>query len=55
VERSRLDVKGGGLSVTLSIGATLLRREDTPEGLVQRADGLMFQSKKLGRNRVTIG
>ena len=55
VELSRLDVKEQGLSVTLSIGATLLRTEDTLDGLIQRADELMFKSKRAGRNRVTIG
>lgn len=55
VECSRLDVNGQGLAVTLSIGGTLLRAEDTPELFVQRADELMYQSKQAGRNQVTIG
>ncbi len=55
VQHSRLDVKGQGLTVTISIGGTLLRAEDTPESLVGRADELMYQSKRAGRNRVTIG
>lgn len=52
---SRLDVNGLGLTVTLSIGATMIRSGDTPESLVHRADELMYQSKKAGRNCVTIG
>jgi diguanylate cyclase (GGDEF)-like protein/PAS domain S-box-containing protein len=55
VECSRLDVNGQGLTVTISIGGTLLLPEDTPELLVQRADKLMYLSKQAGRNRVTIG
>jgi diguanylate cyclase (GGDEF)-like protein/PAS domain S-box-containing protein len=55
VECSRLDVNGQGLTVTISIGSTLLRPGDTPETLIQRADELMYQSKQAGRNRVTIG
>ncbi len=55
VEQSRLDVDGQGLSVTVSIGGTLLRPDDTPESLVGRADELMYRSKEAGRNRVTIG
>ena len=35
--------------------ATLVRRDDTPESLTQRADELMYQSKQNGRNRVTVG
>jgi diguanylate cyclase (GGDEF)-like protein/PAS domain S-box-containing protein len=42
------------VQVTVSVGATLLKNEDTPEKAVQRADELMYQSKRNGRNRVTI-
>lgn len=55
VECSRLDVNEQGLTVTVSIGATLVHAADTPEHLVQRADKLMYRSKKAGRNLVTIG
>lgn len=55
VECSRLNVTGQGLSVTVSIGGTLLLPGDTPESLVWRADRLMYRSKQAGRNRVTIG
>lgn len=55
VECSRLDVGTRGLAVTISIGGTLLLPDDKPEVLVERADGLMYQSKQAGRNRVTIG
>jgi diguanylate cyclase (GGDEF)-like protein/PAS domain S-box-containing protein len=55
VEYSRLDVNGQGLTVTVSIGGSLLLPADTPEQFVQRADELMYRSKQAGRNRVTIG
>lgn len=55
VEYSRLDDNGQGLAVTISIGATLLLPGDTPELLIQRADELMYQSKRAGRNCVTMG
>lgn len=55
VELSHLDVKDQNLTVTISIGATRLRPDDTPESIVDRADRLMYQSKKAGRNFVTIG
>jgi diguanylate cyclase (GGDEF)-like protein/PAS domain S-box-containing protein len=55
VEQSRLDMPDASLSITLSIGGTLIRAEDTPETIVQRADQLMYQSKQNGRNRVTLG
>ena len=55
VECSRLDVGVDGLAITISIGATLLRPDDTAESYVGRADQLMYQSKQAGRNRVTVG
>ena len=42
------------ISVTISIGATLARPDDSPETLLNRADQLMYQSKLSGRNRVTM-
>lgn len=55
VEYSRLDMNSQGLSVTVSIGATMLLPGDTPALLVQRADEIMYRSKQAGRNRVTVG
>ena len=43
------------LSVSMSLGATLARPDDTPESVIRRADSLMYRSKAAGRNRVTIG
>jgi diguanylate cyclase (GGDEF)-like protein/PAS domain S-box-containing protein len=43
------------IRVTVSIGATLVRNTDTPDTLLQRADALMYKSKKDGRDRVTVG
>lgn len=55
VEVSHLDTNSQSLSVTISIGATRLYSNDTPESILRRADGLMYRSKQAGRNRVTIG
>ncbi len=54
-EASRLDINTQNLSVTISIGATRLYSNDTPESVIHRADQLMYRSKQAGRNRVTIG
>lgn len=43
------------LQVTISIGATMAREEDTIETLIKRADGLLYKSKNDGRNRLTFG
>lgn len=43
------------LNVTISIGATLAKADDTTDSLLKRADELLYQSKSDGRNRVTTG
>ena len=43
------------LSVTISIGGTLVKESDSPTSVVDRADRMMYQSKADGRNRITIG
>ena len=43
------------LRVTVSIGATVVRENDTEESLLTRADALMYASKRAGRNRLTLG
>jgi diguanylate cyclase (GGDEF)-like protein/PAS domain S-box-containing protein len=53
VETSSVRVGADNLHVTISIGATLARKEDTPDVIVKRADRLLYQSKAGGRNRVT--
>ena len=55
VEAASFDYEGRKIAITVSIGATYPRREDTVRTLIQRADGLMYQSKQAGRNRVTFG
>lgn len=54
-QKARLDTDHERISVTLSIGATLSQKEDTLEEITRRADALMYESKKNGRNRVTFG
>ncbi|MBI5584639.1 MAG: GGDEF domain-containing protein [Deltaproteobacteria bacterium] len=52
---SSLDLEDQSLTVTISVGATLLLPHDTPESIVHRADTLMYQCKRAGRNRVCTG
>lgn len=55
VERSALTLDDGiVISATISIGATLARLGDGADTLIERADKLMFESKRRGRNRVTL-
>lgn len=55
IESSYVVHEGKRISVTISIGATLFRPEDTRESLVKRADELLYRSKREGRNRLTLG
>jgi len=53
-EHSFLMVQDSKLSVTLSLGGTLASHDDSPASIVARADMLMYNSKRNGRNMVTI-
>jgi len=55
VSFSSLDYLDEMINVTVSIGATFIKPDDTPDSFVKRADRLMYQSKQAGRDRVTIG
>lgn len=59
-ERIRVLAKGSEnqyngkvLSITLSIGITVVRKGDTIESIVERADQLMYESKRKSKNCVT--
>jgi diguanylate cyclase (GGDEF)-like protein/PAS domain S-box-containing protein len=41
------------IKVTVSLGITLVRPQDTMETLMQRADALLYRSKAAGRNCIT--
>jgi len=55
VEESYLLQEKNKLNVTLSMGATLIQDNDTAETLIKRADTLLYESKRQGRNRLTLG
>lgn len=54
MEKSTFPLGSAHRQVTVSIGAALVRPEDTVETLVRRADGLMYQCKKAGGNCVRL-
>jgi diguanylate cyclase (GGDEF)-like protein/PAS domain S-box-containing protein len=54
VSQASIEEDGKKMSVTISIGATIVNPKDTLETLLQRADELLYKSKQDGRNRVTV-
>jgi len=49
---SRVSVRSGQVSVSLSIGAAFPREGDSVDTLIERADHAMYRAKHLGRNQV---
>ena len=42
----------GSLSVTLSIGVTMVRPGENPDAIISRADNATYRAKQTGRNQV---
>jgi diguanylate cyclase (GGDEF)-like protein/PAS domain S-box-containing protein len=55
IEKSYILHKGEKLNVTISIGATLVKQDDTIDSLIIRADAFLYRSKAKGRNCLTMG
>lgn len=53
IEKTFVPLDGGQVRVTVSLGGTMVRKDDTMESLIKRADSLMYTSKQNGRNRLT--
>lgn len=58
-DKIRLMIKNSKLDdypeITVSLGATVYRDEDTRNCLFKRVDGLLYKAKNSGRNRVEVG
>ncbi|GMW02299.1 MAG: hypothetical protein AMXMBFR84_34350 [Candidatus Hydrogenedentota bacterium] len=54
VQNSNVPTREGSLSVTVSLGAAIVQPGDNTDTIVRRADELLYESKRLGRNRVTV-
>ena len=54
VEAGDIVIENKKVNVTVSLGGTMARPDDTVERLVNRADRLMFKSKAAGKNRLTV-
>jgi PleD family two-component response regulator len=55
IAQSSVTTTASRISVTASIGATVLGHSDSVESAVRRADELMYQSKRSGGDRTTSG
>jgi diguanylate cyclase (GGDEF)-like protein len=54
VEQTRSRLEGKDESLTISVGAALVRNNDDIASLIKRADGLLYSSKRLGRNHLAL-
>jgi diguanylate cyclase (GGDEF)-like protein/PAS domain S-box-containing protein len=54
VAESYISVETGTLGATVSMGACLVQRYDSVEGLAKRSEQLMMHSKWRGRNKVSM-
>jgi len=54
IEQSLIQVDNQKFNLTVSLGATLVRTDDTYESLLERADRLLYKSKSDGRNRASF-
>jgi len=49
-------IRGGmPMHISVSVGITAVREGDTAGSITERADALMYESKRGGKNRVTVG
>ncbi len=55
IEHAYIVHGGEKLQITVSIGATSVTDDDGMESLIKRADSLLYESKRLGRNRLSRG
>jgi diguanylate cyclase (GGDEF)-like protein len=54
IENSTMRKDGEELRVTISIGSSLCKENDTMKTILKRADELLYKSKANGRNTVTM-
>lgn len=55
VEQSRVPGMANDAHVHVSMGGTLVRPDDTAESIMCRVDKQLYESKRQGRGRVTVG
>ena len=54
VANRSVDLEDGKLDFTVSLGVTQAKKSDTMQSIIKRADDALYESKRNGKNRVTI-
>ncbi len=54
IENTKFIYKGERIPVTVSIGCTELKSDDSEKTLVERADKALYEAKNSGRNKVVV-
>ena len=54
VETSFLDYNGKMINVTVTIGGTMSRGNESMQSILQRVDELLYKGKKIGRNCIVV-
>lgn len=54
VRESKLIYKGKNLQVTMSVGATKYKQNDTPDTIVHRADKALYKAKTSGKDQIQV-
>lgn len=52
IAQQEIEIGSENISVTVSIGAATLKKSDTKESLIQRADKALYKAKDNGKNQV---
>jgi len=54
IEEARVEINGDSLNVTVSLGVAEWDQSMKAISLVEKADHALYESKKNGRNRVSV-
>jgi len=55
IEGSSVPLADDTIHFTISVGATIARKNDNLASVIRRADQIMYQAKNTGKNRVKVG
>ncbi|RMF94545.1 MAG: sensor domain-containing diguanylate cyclase, partial [Candidatus Schekmanbacteria bacterium] len=54
IRETAIPLNSKSINISVSVGATMSEIDDTPQSILKRADDLLYESKKNGKNRITI-